>query len=111
MRGNPGYGNPENYPFLHAERAREVKTRIDIDGRAWKPCPAPSVKSWRDTRWRTDDGWELEYRTYSPGDCDTGWHLYGPMGEGTGVFGVMMGGKLADAMAEAGLWIAGKRSW
>jgi hypothetical protein len=91
------------------------KNRTDDEGRAWTPHADPEfATSWRDTRWRTTalDGdhmpgmeYELEWRVYSPGDCDTGWHLYGA--EGT-VFGENMGRTLAVAIPEAARWISGR---
>jgi len=92
-----------NWRDLHGARRVNPDVIHDIDGRAWSRRPADSVKSWRDSKWVTADGHELEWRKASPGDTpDTGWYLYG-----NGIFGAWMAKHLYEAIFEAGEKING----
>ena len=84
---------------LHGARRVSARGIRDIDGRGWiRSLPNPSSTSWRDLKWSTRDGYELEWRKASPGDTpDTGWYLYG-----NGVFGRWMAKHLYEAIFYAG---------
>ena len=83
---------------LHGARRTRAGSIYDIDGRVWRRKLADLGKSWRDCKWVTDDGYELEWRKQSPGDTpDTGWYLYG-----NGIFGEYMAKRLYEAIFYAG---------